>query len=412
MKTPRAAGIYVHVPFCRSICAYCDFPRVQADVPPTESYTRAVVAEILGYEDPAEDASGFETRGALTVYFGGGTPSQLDPPQVGRIVDAVARRFALVEGAEVTLEANPGDLDVARVRGYRAAGVNRLSLGVQSFRDAFLRFLDRRHTAAEARAAFDAAREGGIDNVSIDLIYGLPDQTAAMWREDLEEARRWAPAHLSAYALSMEEGSHLTARWRAGEVAIPGDEEAEAMWLAFEDAAPWLDGYEISNFTLDGRRAEHNGLYWRWMPYLGFGAAAHSFLPDAKDGGLRWSNAADPGRYMAAVGEGSAPSGGSERLTARTALADYILTRLRVREGFGEDDFALRFGAPFDALAGPRLARWVDAGLLRRRAGRVQATRRGWFVSNGLFGDVVSTLEGALTSIGATSTLEGRGSVP
>ncbi|MBZ0252060.1 MAG: coproporphyrinogen III oxidase family protein, partial [Candidatus Methylomirabilis sp.] len=345
-----------------------------------------------GYEDP----EGAPVR-AVTLYFGGGTPSRMAPDQIGRIVDAAAGRFGLPRDAEITLEANPGDLAAERLAGYRLAGVNRVSLGVQSFRDPMLRFLERRHTAAEARAAYDRVRAAGFENVSVDLIYGLPGQSAFEWEEDLRELRRWAPEHASLYALSMEEGSALTARWRAGEVDVPEEDVSAALWDALGALSADYEHYEISNFARPGRRAAHNSLYWRWSPYVGFGAAAHSFVP-LGDGGLRWSNLAEPARFMEAALAGRAARARRERLDRETAVAEYLLTRLRLSEGFSEDDFALRFGARFEALVGPALGEWAEAGYLRRWGGRVLATPRGWLLSNALFGDVVSRSVRALTT--------------
>jgi len=391
------AGLYVHIPFCRSICAYCDFPRVQADDAPLDRYVRAVGDEIR--RSPERGA--FR---AVTLFFGGGTPSLLAPRHVERIVDAATEAFDLAPDAEVTLECNPGDVGPDVLAGYRAAGANRVSLGVQSLRDDLLGFLGRRHDAATARRAYEDARAAGFENVSVDLIYAVPGQTPRAWREDLAEIRAWAPEHVSAYALSMEEGAALTAQWKAGEVILPDEDAALAMWEALDALDGW-ERYEISNLARPGRRAAHNVLYWSWETYLGFGAAAHAFVPDARDGGRRWANVAAPERYMAAVERRDAPRVREDVLTPGDACTEYLMTRLRLTEGFPDADFAARFGASVTALAADAWAPAARAGLVRSDDGRIVLTDAGRRISDSLVASLALEAASRLTSHGAKSSL-------
>ena len=263
-----SAGIYVHVPWCRSICTYCDFDRQAHAFELIPAYVGALAAEIAAQPNLT----------AHSVFFGGGTPSLLEPGQIGAVLDACRRRFELLTDAEITVEANPGDLDATLVAGYLGAGVNRLSMGIQSFDDRLLRLLGRRHTAAEAVEAIRQARLGGAENLSIDLMYGLPGQSPAHWRETLERAVEQRTDHLSAYLLTVDERVPLGRQVARGRTSLPVDDDVAEMYQDAQRilAAAGFEQYEISNWARPGRASRHNLTYWRDEPYLGIGAGAAS----------------------------------------------------------------------------------------------------------------------------------------
>jgi oxygen-independent coproporphyrinogen-3 oxidase len=374
----RPLGLYLHIPFCVARCGYCDFNTYLHDPALARAYVDALCGEIAAWGGRPE----VRGRPAATVFFGGGTPSLLAPGEVERVLGAVRAVFPPAPGAEVTLEANPGTVDRAGLAGFRAAGVNRLSLGVQAFQDRLLRVAGRDHTAAQARRAVADARAAGFANLSLDLIFALPGQTLDEWEATLAEAVALAPEHLSAYGLTYEEGTPFHRDRRAGRLR-PVDEEAEANM--FEMAGARLAGagyerYEISNFARPGFRSAHNQIYWRCEDYLGLGAGAHSCL-----GGRRTFNRRLPQEYIAAVWrEGTAQAGG-EDLTPRQRLGEAMVLGLRLREGVDLEALAARFapwGLAPDAAA---LERLDGAGLLERDGPRLRLTERGVRLANEVF---------------------------
>ncbi|HUS82470.1 MAG TPA: radical SAM family heme chaperone HemW, partial [Dehalococcoidia bacterium] len=289
-------SLYVHVPFCRSKCAYCDFNSYARQERLMPAYVDALLRE----------ATFWEGSGAVgnveTVYFGGGTPSLLPIAEATRLMDGLRRLFDVAGDAEVTLEANPESVDDAHMETLRKMGVNRLSLGVQSFDDGELRFLGRIHDAARAEEAYRAARKAGFDSVSIDLIFGLPEQTVTRWRNSLEQAVALEPDHLSLYALTLEEGTPLSRRIAEGECPEP-DADAQAdmyAWSSARLAKAGYEQYEISNWAKAGHRCRHNLTYWHSEPYLGLGAGAHSYIDS-----YRLANQRLPARYIEAVSTGT-----------------------------------------------------------------------------------------------------------
>jgi oxygen-independent coproporphyrinogen-3 oxidase len=368
-------GFYLHVPFCVQRCFYCSFNTAPLSDPgATGEWTRAVQAEIRLLAGLPLNAA----RPVLhSVFFGGGTPSLLAPAEVAAVLAALAASFRLAADAEITLEANPEGLDRARLAAYRSAGVNRLSLGVQSLDDAVLRRLGRRHDAARARAAFDAARRAGFDNVSLDLMYGLPGQDLAGWRRTLTEALDWQPDHLSAYALTLEAGS----RWGSGPApALPDDDAVAAQYRALCATAGGrgFEHYEISNWARPGRRSRHNLTYWRRQEYLAAGPGACGFLAD-----VRWSDARALGRWRARLADGRLPVETWERLTPRQALAEALILGLRTADGVPAEQLARR--AAGDERLAERLQDWRARGWLAETGGRVRLTEAGFLLSDALF---------------------------
>ncbi len=375
------AGLYVHFPFCLKKCLYCDFNSAAGSGEDAERYV-----EFLLREMELRHAALPEAVEAPTLYFGGGTPSLMAPEQVGRIIDVAARRFGLAADAEVTLEANPGTVTPERLAGYRAAGVNRLSLGVQSFDERLLQMLGRVHTRQEAISAFDEARRAGFDNLSIDLMHSLPGQTLEEWRAALCRAIELAPEHISAYALSVEEGTPFERLYDEGTLVLPGEEEAARM---FEATSEMLQNggylhYEISNFSRPGRFSRHNLSYWSRQSYLGFGSGAHSFW-NSGGTGRRWSNAADAASYRDEVSASVLPERDRTELTPDDAVAESFFLGLRVLTGL---DLA-PLKASFDAeLLAPRLAQ-VDEllrdGLLVAEGETIRLADSSVIIANSIF---------------------------
>jgi oxygen-independent coproporphyrinogen-3 oxidase len=372
--------LYVHIPFCIRKCRYCDFNSLDDSPVSPGEYIDGVVREM---ELRAAHLDG--ALAAPTLYFGGGTPSLLEPALVARVVDAAARRFGLERDAEITLEANPGTLTEERLRGYRAAGLNRLSLGVQSFDDRQLAFLGRVHSAAQARDAFTLAGRAGFANIGMDLMHSLPGESLALWRADLAEAVALGPAHLSVYGLTIEEGTPLAALEEAGELGpLPGDDSAEMIREAMARlAGAGYEQYEIANFARPGCRSRHNQAYWRRAPYLGFGAGAHSFIREGY--GVRWQNANDPAGYLASLAEGRLPDEGRETLSRGDAMAEFMFLGLRMLDGIETERFRAEFDAPVTAVWPGEIDFLTTAGLLERVGTRLWLTPRALPVANQVF---------------------------
>ena len=374
----RALGVYVHVPFCVKRCGYCSFntaPYLEAAVP---RFLRAVLAEI----DRVAEAPWAPGVTARTVFLGGGTPSLLSAEDLAAILDGLRARFPLAPGAEVTVECNPDGLTRERLAGYRAAGVTRISLGVQSLDDRLLPAIDRLHDAADASAAFRAARAAGFDNVSADLMYGLPHLDEDAWERTLTGVLAWEPDHLSAYALTLDEGS----LWRPGAVpGLPAEDAVAAQYrrLVARASAAGLEHYEVSNFARPGRRSAHNQIYWRAEEYLGLGPGACGFL-----GTVRYANARALGRYCATLEAGALPVASHERLTARQMLAERLMLGLRVADGIPEAWLAERIAFERGRLPDV-LAAWRERGLLEIAGGRARLTEDGFLLSDALFTELL-----------------------
>jgi len=366
-------ALYVHVPWCRHVCPYCDFNVYAAAEPPEREYVGALAAELAAHAR-GEPWAG---RPARTVYLGGGTPSLFSPAAVETALSAVARTFGLVAGAEVSLEANPGTISRERLAAYRAAGVNRLSLGAQSFAPRHLRTLGRDHAAADIGRAVEAARAAGFENLSLDLIYGVPGETVDEWSRDLAAAVALGPEHVSAYALTYEENTPYHA-WRvSGRITAVSEDDEAAM---AETTVATLEGaglarYEISSFARPGFESRHNLSYWDGSDYLGIGAGAHSFSRRPAPG-RRWMNERLPAPYASAVRAGGSAVGREERLTVAQARGEFVMTGLRRIAGVDAGAFARRFGPSLEE-AFPQVGPLVADGLLERAAGALRLTPRG-----------------------------------
>ncbi|HEX3463894.1 MAG TPA: radical SAM family heme chaperone HemW [Candidatus Elarobacter sp.] len=370
---PERAGVYVHLPFCPYICPYCDFAKWAWDDERAARYLDALRAELAA-------APHIEAR---TLFFGGGTPSMYGPDVIASLIGEVRARFALPLDAEVTAEANPDPLLAARIPGFREAGVNRLSIGVQSFEPREARVLGRRHTARDVEHAIAVAREAGFANISVDLIFGVPGQTEESWAFSLDRAVALGVEHVSCYGLTIEEGTPY-ATWFARDPAAFADDSLEARLyaLAMERLrAAGFEQYEISNWAKPGFQSQHNRLYWANEPYLGLGVGAASYL-----GGVRSTHTRDLGAYIeAALGGGRIP-GESERLEGDAQAGEAIMLALRTAEGVDLARFRERYGIDVRARYEKVVDDLVAAGMLAADAEGVRLTERGRFVANDVCG--------------------------
>lgn len=375
----KAHGLYLHFPFCRSRCRYCAFVSVAGQSELWDPYLDALIVEL---------AMAGDRLGSLridTVYLGGGTPTLLGERRLGRVLETVSIHFQVTATAEVTVEANPGTVDAASLTALRRLGCNRLSLGVQSFRDAELVALGRSHTAAQALAACGDARLAGFDNLSLDLIFSIPGATPETWLSTLDQALAQNPEHLSAYDLTVEEGTALAAQVREGRVH-PVDEDLDARLFALTGErliAAGYEQYEVSNYARPGRRSRHNWGYWTGAEYLGVGASAHSFLS-----GRRSWNTDSVVEYLDRVRQGLSPETGAEEIDRATARRERIWLGLRTDRGV-----AL---APHEQqmLAGAeRVQHLANAGYLDLGPDRLVLTPRGWAVADAVGLEVTQVLE-------------------
>ncbi len=363
-------GLYIHVPFCSAICNYCTFNRGLFDHALKTEYVAAVVKEIERAGD----------KGAAdTVFFGGGTPSLLEPEEIGAIVDACRRRFDLSGDAEITLEANPESVTANRLAGFNAAGINRLSFGVQSFSDVELQRLSRLHSAGRAREAFGQARAAGFRNVSIDLMMWLPQQTIAEWLTSVDSLIELGPEHASLYLLEIYPNSPLRDAMTKSQWAVAADDDAADMYLlAMErlDAAGY-EQYEISNVARNGLVSRHNLKYWTDGEWLGFGPGAHSTR-----GSVRWRNVAATHEYIAAVHSGGQLIAERRILSRQDGIEEALFTMLRLTEGIDLDLVRSRYGVDVWRQYGGELQRFVEAGLLIYDHRRLKLSRAGMLLAN------------------------------
>lgn len=360
------AGIYLHIPFCKRVCAYCDFYK-SVDVRRMDEVVAAMHREL----DARSGYLGGEP--IRTRYFGGGTPSLCPPGVIGRLLRHIEEVFDCRELGETTLEANPDDLGPEYLAGLRRAGVDRLSIGVQSFDEEALKLMNRRHTVGQAVEAVRCAKEEGFGNITVDLIFGIPGCGGESIRRSLDEAVRLGVQHISAYHLTVEPDTAFGRRMARGEFRQVEERVSEEEFRLVHDVLTeaGFEHYEVSNFALPGFRARHNAAYWNGTKYLGIGPAAHSF-----DGRRRHWNPDSIGRYVA--GEGPQ----AELLTERDRVNEFVMTRLRTCEGIDLAEFASRFGQPEAERIRREAAPWVEAGVAVMREGRLVVPPRGMLLSD------------------------------
>ena len=378
-----AFSLYIHIPYCISKCPYCDFNSHVVPEIPEKQYRDALLRELDHYGS----AKDWQGRPVQSIFFGGGTPSTFKPASIGKILARVAATFPSQADCEITLEANPGTVDQENFVGYRDAGVNRISVGVQSFQPRLLNFLGRAHSANEARVALEVVRRAGFDNFSFDLIYASPAQTLSELEADLDQALTFRSPHLSAYNLTFEEGTPFGYEYRSGRMKPLNEDEEIAMAELIErklDQAG-LRRYEISNYARPGCHSRHNVNYWRGGDYLGLGAGAHSYnIGAAGVLARRWSNEKNPGRYLEKVGQGGEAVTDWEDIERVKAAGEFMFLGLRMTEGISIRDFRSRFEkTPIEYYA--RIASWIDGDLMEEKDGFLRLTRKGLLLANSIF---------------------------
>ena len=338
-KCDGSPSLYLHIPFCRSKCPYCDFYSQVADQAQLDDYVDLLQQHLAWLSD-----NRLFTAPLGTVFFGGGTPSLLAPGQVAAILQQLQRTAGLTDAAEISLEANPGTVDLARLQGYRQAGVNRLSFGVQSLQDNALHLLGRGHSTREAVQAVTWARQAGFENIGCDLIFGLPGQGRGELLQDLAALLQLQPDHLSCYGLTVEAGTPFEQLELSGALRLPDEDEFPELYLTVHEqlTSAGFEHYEISNYARPGHRCCHNLAYWRRQTCFAVGAGAHSFTGAGY--GMRREVPADLQRYRQLIQQGRDPAVTLETFDRQGAMAETLYLGLRCREGVADEDFRLRFG--------------------------------------------------------------------
>lgn len=370
------AGVYIHIPFCRSRCSYCDFAVSIYNGEAAEKYVGALCREISSFKSRI---SNFKFQ-IDTIYFGGGTPSLLSAAQTEKILQTVFDSFQVASGAEITMEMNPGTLAPEIAENFRSLGINRASFGAQTFDDDELKRLGRRHSAADVRKTIELLRAAGFANVSFDLIAGLPNQTLPDWKRNLDEALKLKPEHLSLYLLEIHEATPLARHIRAGKQPLPDEDLAGEMYeLTIEKtASKGYEQYEISNFCLPGFESRHNSKYWTLDAVYGFGCSAHSF--DGKN--LRWANERDTLRYIKLIEK---DGGAIIEKTGINQKSEFVFLGLRLARGVDLNEYQQRFGADLLDEYESDLPVLFDAGLLEIAENKLRLTKKGALFSNEVF---------------------------
>lgn len=372
----KKLGLYIHIPFCASKCLYCDFysrPNIPESV--TDQYVQAIISHLKEYSPRLTQYS------VDTVYFGGGTPSFIGAKRLRELLHAVKKYVRVESHAEITLEANPDSADLKSLKVIHRAGFNRISFGVQSANDAELSRLGRIHNFSEACAAVENARKAKFDNISLDLMYGLPDSTVETTLDSLDKLIGLNPEHISTYALKLEEGTPLFRQ----NPPLPDDDTVADMYLAIVDRLEkaGYKQYEISNFAKPSRESRHNLKYWQLDEYLGLGASAHSYL-----NGRRFSYISDINKYISAINSGDSLIEVAEDDVNCTSSGEYIMLKLRTAEGIDPDVFFEKFHKPFDEYA-KKLEKYIPSGHVIIEDGRYCLTPKGFFVSNSIITELL-----------------------
>jgi oxygen-independent coproporphyrinogen-3 oxidase len=372
----KIEGLYLHIPFCAKRCHYCDFNTYEGMESLAPQYCEALVKDM-----DLSLAAG--SQGPLkSIFFGGGTPSLLEPKFIASLIDAAQQRFGFEEGIEITLEANPGTADLQKFAAYREAGVNRISFGFQAMQDSHLSDLGRIHSSGESAAAWGLARKAGFENMSLDLMFGLPGQSLAQWRESLDWALSFGPQHLSFYGLTLEPGTRFHSLHEKGLLALPEEDLQADMYeqgiAALAKAG--LRQYEISNFALPGKESRHNQLYWRNRPTLGLGAGAWSYV-----GGERTGREKNPYKYIEGVLAGRLPIKERECLDGPKARAEAVYLGLRLNEGIDLGLWKEETGFDFMEEFGTVAKGLAESGLLELDERRIRLSSKGFPLSNQVF---------------------------
>jgi len=367
------AGIYFHVPFCRKACHYCDF-HFSTSLKLREPMLRAMRCE-TELAIPKMNSSEIKT-----IYFGGGTPGILEPAEIGSMIDKVRSLKGVSPHAEITLEANPDDVTAEKVKAWKGVGVNRLSIGIQSFRDEDLKLMNRSHDAKSAENCVLTAQQAGLDNITIDLIYGLPHLDEKAWIGNIDKALALKIPHFSAYCLTVEPRTALASMVKKGTVPDVNEEMAAAHYdlMVEKLGKAGYRHYEVSNFALPGFESKHNSAYWSGEKYEGIGPSAHSF-----DGKVRSWNVANNSLYIKEINSGN-PQRASEELTPDQQFNEFVLLGLRTAKGIDLSRALLQFGRDIPRDHAPQISTWMENGLMEKTANGIRLTEKGFFQADGI----------------------------
>ena len=370
--------IYVHIPFCLQKCRYCDFLSFRCREDVKEAYVEALKKEAL-YRSGA-----FSGSRAVSVFFGGGTPTVLPAKTLCSLADDLRRSYDFSDDCEITTECNPATADKEYFRGLLHAGFNRVSIGVQSFDDGCLERLGRIHSSDDAKRAIDSAHDAGFENVNVDLMSAIPGQKLKMWIRDLDTAVSFGATHISAYSLILEEGTYLYDH--RSELDLPGEEEERRMYdMTFDILSrKGFHQYEISNYAKEGFDCRHNTGYWTGVPYIGLGLGASSYL-DRK----RSENEKDINRYISLLGEGASVTHVTEELKTEDLMSEFMILGLRMTSGVSVSEFKERFGEDLFEIYGETIEKYTDSGFLERDGDRIRFSRKGISVSNTILADLI-----------------------
>lgn len=372
-------GLYIHIPFCESKCIYCDFYSMANNNHLIDKYINALLVEAVLRKNELNSET------LTTVYLGGGTPSLLSITQLSKIVNGLKKVFDFSEVEEFTIEVNPDDVTAYYIQQAKSLGINRVSMGVQSFNDVDLRFINRRHTAKQATDAIHIIKKAGIDNISIDLIYGIPGQNIEIWKNNVDTAISLSVQHISAYTLMYEEGTRLSVMRSLGKITEVDDDVVAAMYdyLVAQLKSNGYTHYEISNFALPGFHSRHNSSYWNLTPYLGLGVAAHSF-----DGTVRRFNPSNLKKYLDALGEGKLCVE-VENITQAERYDEYVMLRLRTADGIDADELMHRFGEEYYQFFIEKTKPLVSEGYLINENGRYYIPENHIMISDNITCDLL-----------------------
>ncbi len=371
-----SAGIYIHIPFCKSRCSYCDFATdVYRNNEAVERYVNALISEIQNPKSKIQNP-------IETIYFGGGTPSLLTAQQLEKILATIHQNFSLEPNIELTLEMNPATVTLEKLRDFKSLGVNRASFGVQTFDDRALKLLARGHDSRDARTTFELLRQANFDNISFDLIAGLPHQTLENWEDNLSQALALEPEHLSLYLLEIHESTPLAEQIRSKRQPVPDEDLAAEMYeLMLERVVEkGYRQYEISNFSKPNFESRHNSKYWLCEPVFAFGVSAHSF-----DGQARWANERDTNRYVSLLESGQSPIAEKNVLEAAQVAGEFAFLRLRLNQGLNLSEYQERFGIDLRAEQAEELKRLEEAELIEFKNNHLKLTKKGMVYSNEVF---------------------------
>lgn len=374
-------GLYLHFPFCISKCPYCDFNSYQLkEEKQISSYISALYQEITAYSQKLKKSN------IKTIYLGGGTPTILSGVQIYNILEYCKDKFTVDKNAEITIEANPGTLDGEKIKLIIESGINRLSLGAQSFDDLFLKKIGRIHNTQDIIDSYYLAQEKGFDNINIDIMFALPGQTTKDLQITLKKAVSLKPDHLSLYNLTIKSGTEYYKKYKRGKLKLPTEDEEYDMynWAINYLEESGFEHYEIANFARPYKRSMHNLIYWQNKPYLGIGAGAYSFIK-----GYRYMNYENPARYTKEIMSGKLPVDNGEKLSLRKRMIETIILGLRTKDGVGYKKYKTRFGVNLNDIFSKQVNKLVNLGLLQKDDFKIKLTKRGIFLANTVFREFV-----------------------